>query len=110
MATDPVERIRAFEHETPLALDLPATLAWLAGLPPSTEAPYLTVALDWRPEGTAPGRIPPPEPKRSQRRALRDEEGAPFRPSWEQVRRDLDELVARYGPRPGNLWPYAGRR
>jgi peptide subunit release factor 1 (eRF1) len=99
VATDPVERIRTFEHETPLALDLPSTLARLAGLPPSTAAPYLTVALDWQPEGTAPGRIPPLEPKRSQRRARLDQEGAPRRPSWEQVRRDLDELVARYGPR-----------
>jgi hypothetical protein len=99
MATDPVERIRTFAHETPLAFDLATTLTRLAVLPPSTEAPYLTVALDWRPEGAAPGRKPPPEPKRSQRRAPRDDVGAPRRPSWEQVRRDLDELVHRYGPR-----------
>src|SRR5918995_100443 len=76
MATDPVQQIRELEHDTPLAIDLSATLARLAALPPSTEAPYLTVSLDWRPEGSAPGRFPPPEPKRSQRRAPREEDGA----------------------------------
>jgi hypothetical protein len=99
MATDPVELMHTLEHETPLAIDLPATLARLAALPPSTAAPYLTVGLDWRPEGSAPGRLPPPEPKRSERRARRDDEGAPRRPAWQEMRRDLDELVAAHGPR-----------
>jgi hypothetical protein len=43
VATDPVQQIRELEHDTPLAMDLQATLARLAALPPSTEAPYLTV-------------------------------------------------------------------
>src|SRR5215217_9148397 len=71
MATDPVQQIRELEHETPLAMDLTATLARLAALPPSTEAPYLMVSLDWRPEGSAPGRFQAAEPKRSERRAPR---------------------------------------
>jgi hypothetical protein len=99
MATDPVQQIRELEHDTPLAMDLSATLARLAALPPSTEAPYLTVSLDWRPEGSAPGRFEAPEPKRSERRAPREEDGAPRRPAWEQLRRDLDETVHSYGPR-----------
>src|SRR5215217_6804745 len=99
MATDPVQQIRKLEHETPLAIDLAATLARLAASPPSTEAPYLTVSLDWRPEGSAPGRFQPVEPKRSERRAPREEDGAPRRPAWEQLRRDLDETVHSYGPR-----------
>jgi hypothetical protein len=99
MATDPVERIRAFEHETPLAGDPAATMRRLANLPPSTEAPYLTVSLDWRPDGTEPGRLPPPELKRSQRRTLGEEAGPARRPSWQQVRRELDELVTQSGPR-----------
>jgi peptide subunit release factor 1 (eRF1) len=99
MVTDPVERIRTFAHETPLALDLDWTLRRLAALPPSTEAPYLTVCLDWRPEGTAPGRVPPEEPRRSERRTTRAEDGSPRRPSWQQMRRELDELVESYGPR-----------
>jgi hypothetical protein len=72
MATDPVQQIRELEHDTPLAMDLTAKLAQLAALPPSTEAPYLTVSLDWRQEGSAPGRFQPAEPKRSERRAPRE--------------------------------------
>jgi hypothetical protein len=99
MATDPVQQIRELEHDTPLAMDLTATLARLAALPPSTEAPYLTVSLDWRPEGSAPGRFEAPEPKRSERRAPREEDGAPRRPAWQELRRDLEETVNSYGPR-----------
>src|SRR5215216_5840830 len=99
MATDPVQQIRELEHDTPLAMDLTAMLARLAALPPSTEAPYLTVSLDWRPEGSAPGRFQPAEPKRSGRRAPREEDGAPRRPAWQQLRRDLEETVNSYGPR-----------
>src|ERR671921_2179644 len=99
MATDPVQQIRELEHDTPLATDLSATLARLAALPPSTEAPYLTVSLDWRPEGSAPGRFEAREPKRSERRAPREEDGAPRRPAWQELRRSLDETVNSYGPR-----------
>jgi len=99
MATDPVRQIRELEHDTPLAMDLTATLARLAALPPSTEAPYLTVCLDWRPEGSAPGRFPPPEPKRSQRRARHEEDGIPRRPAWQQLQRELADKVESYGPR-----------
>ncbi len=99
MATDPVQQIRELEHDTPLAMHLTATLARLAALPPSTEAPYLTVSLDWRQEGSAPGRFQPAEPKRSERRAPREEDGAPRRPAWQQLRRDLDETINSYGPR-----------
>jgi hypothetical protein len=99
MATDPVQQIRELDHDTQLATDLTATLARLAALPPSTEAPYLTVSLDWRPEGSAPGRFQPAEPKRSERRAPREEDGAQRRPAWQQLRRDLEETVNSYGPR-----------
>lgn len=58
MAVQPVDRIREEEHETPVALNLPETLSRLAALPPSVEAPYLTVSLDWRPQGDAPGLRP----------------------------------------------------
>jgi hypothetical protein len=99
MATDPVQQIRELEHVTPLAVDLKATLARLAALSPSTEAPYLTASLDWRPEGSAPGRFEAPEPKRSERRAPREEDSAPRRPAWQGLRRDLGETVNSYGPR-----------
>ena len=55
-ATDPVDQIQVQRHETGVAGDLGERLARLAALPPSPEAPYLTVYLDWRPEGEAPGR------------------------------------------------------
>lgn len=99
MVTDPVQRIRATEHATSLALDLADTLDRLANVPPSTEAPYLTVTLDWRPEGSEPGRIPAPEPKRSERRSRAADESTPRRPSWETMRRELDEMIAERGPR-----------
>jgi hypothetical protein len=99
MATDPVERIRAFEHETSLAGDPAATMKRLANLPPSTEAPYQTVSLDWQPDGSEPGRLPPPELKRSQRRTLGEEEGPSRRPSWLEMKRQLDDLVTQFGPR-----------
>jgi protein required for attachment to host cells len=54
LATDPVLQIREQRHESPFVTDLPAALNRLAALPPSTEAPYLTLSLDWRPEGLRP--------------------------------------------------------
>jgi hypothetical protein len=57
-ATDPVEQIQVQRHETELVGNLGERLARLAALPPSVEVPYLTVYLDWRPDGAAPGRRP----------------------------------------------------
>src|SRR5829696_5716327 len=56
MATDPVEQIERHRIATNFETDLTGTLKRLAMLPPSTTAPYLTVCLDWRPEGTNPFR------------------------------------------------------
>jgi len=98
VATDPVKQIRDFEHASPLALDLPATLARLAALPPSTDAPYLTICLDAREEGSDPGRTPPPPPLRSQlhTRSVRDRQGVPRRPARQELRQWLDDLRARH--------------
>ena len=49
--TDPVKKIREESHEAAVDTDLSAALLTLAQLPPSTETPYATVALDWYPEG-----------------------------------------------------------
>lgn len=100
MVIDPVLRVRAYTHETPLGLDLPQKLARLAALPPSLRAPYLTVCLDWRPQGDEPGPIPTPPPKRSQRRALRHHlHPISRRTSRQVVERELAELLDRFGPR-----------
>lgn len=98
MATDPVRRIREFSDDAAGA-NLAATLVRLAALPPSLTAPYVSVSLDWSIEGGEPGRLPAATPKRSQERAMRHETGAPRRPAWAQMQRELESLVASYGPR-----------
>ena len=54
MATDPVRQVREDEIDSPYDLNLKEALVRLAAAPPSTDAPYLTVSLDWRPEGSQP--------------------------------------------------------
>jgi len=54
VATDPVRQIHEDETDSSYDLDLQGTLERLAAAPPSTDAPYLTVSLDWRPEGSQP--------------------------------------------------------
>lgn len=61
MATDPTQRIRRFDHETEFTEEVETHLSRLAALPPSTDVPYVTVILDWRMEGTNPGRSPNPQ-------------------------------------------------
>lgn len=58
MATDPVEVVQTQTFATRFTLDLHAALNRLAALPPSTDAPYLTLSLDWRPQGDKPNRRP----------------------------------------------------
>ncbi len=94
MAVEPVKLVQRQEHETPVALNLPETLARLAALPPSVEAPYLTVTVDWRPQGDAPG-------LRSSRRQfddLAEEVRGRFGPrgaAYDSLAADLDR-IARY--------------
>jgi hypothetical protein len=93
MAVQPVERVRKDEHETPVALNLPETLARLAALPPSVEAPYLTVSLDWRPQGDAPGL----RPSRRQFDDLAEELRGRFGPrgaAYDSLGSDLDRIAA----------------
>ncbi len=53
-ATDPVRSVRSEEFDHPAQTDLTQTMHRLAALEPSTGTPYLTGALDWRPEGSDP--------------------------------------------------------
>jgi ribosomal protein L7Ae-like RNA K-turn-binding protein len=57
-AIDPVKSIRAEQEPVDVAVNLGGILRRLAELPPSPEAPYLTVCLDWRPDGANPQRRP----------------------------------------------------
>lgn len=58
MATDPVERIRSEERDTPFSVNLRQKLQDLAHLEPSPEHKYVTAYIDWRPGGESPGSRP----------------------------------------------------
>ena len=106
MATDPIQRVRKQDHETAVDLDAHAALIRLAALPPSPLVPYLTVSLDWRPDGDDPGRTAAPEPRPSERRSGRDdvpEGGTSRRPSRLRFEREAAEIAASHGPR-GNAF------
>jgi hypothetical protein len=99
LATDPVRRVRERTHDLPLTFGVREALVRLAALPPSPAVPYVTVTLDWRPEGSDPGREPAPELRRSERRARRGEVGASRRPSRQEIDRQLAQVLAEHGPR-----------
>jgi hypothetical protein len=99
MATDPVQRVRTDVFDLPVTFGMRETMSRLAAMPPSLDAPYLTVTLDWRPEGSDPGRESTPDIARSERRARRGESGASRRPSRGEMERQIEQLLAAYGPR-----------
>src|SRR4051794_10635728 len=57
-AIDPVEKVSEHEIQQPLSIESRSRLRRLAELPPSPETPYLTLTLDWRPQGTNPNLRP----------------------------------------------------
>jgi peptide subunit release factor 1 (eRF1) len=99
MATDPIRRIRSREHETAFDLDVRSALRRLAALPPSPDIPYLTVSLDWRPEGSSPAREALGDVRPSQRRSLPRFVTTSSRPSRQEVEKALREFVNELGPR-----------
>jgi hypothetical protein len=59
----PIRRLRITEDDSDLVLDLRESLAQIAALPPAMMTPgeasqYLSVALDWGPQGSDPARRP----------------------------------------------------
>lgn len=109
MGIDPTQSIREQDREGPLVAPVRKIAERLAGIEPSTDIPYVTVTLDWRVEGTNPGRTPfyregtrPDDDKlRSQpdRPAEeRDEESARRRPARRVFKDQMDELVEARGP------------
>lgn len=55
MATDPVERIRTEERQSPFSANLRKRAVGFAQLGHASKHPYLSVYIDWRPEGESPG-------------------------------------------------------
>jgi protein required for attachment to host cells len=76
MATDPVERIRSEQRKTPFSLNLRERVHDLAHLEPSTGKEYVSVYIDWRPEGenpnVRPGKVVLEKAVADHRRHLRD--------------------------------------
>ena len=109
MVTDPMKRIAEQQFDTALAVDIDAVLKRLAQLEPSTDIPVLTVTLDWRIEGTNPGRQPDertrPELTESNRDGSKQpqvdegEQSARRRPAYRWVEEQLEDLVESRGPR-----------
>ncbi len=56
MATDPVQMISVEEFDAGFSTNLGAALREIAHYEPSPDLPYLSVYLDWRPEGERPYR------------------------------------------------------
>lgn len=99
MATDPTKTIRRRRVASPFTMGAEDFLERLGHLQPSSGAPYLTVTVDWRPEGTSPGRAEPEEVRRSQRRAGVEEEGARWRPAIEILENQVEDLIEAHGER-----------
>lgn len=95
MATDPVELVRHTEAETPFTANLNETLQRLANLAPSTGAPYLTLTLDWRPEGSKPNSRAGRAFFDQQRDELfQGDRYEPHTPEFESVSADLEQISA----------------
>jgi peptide subunit release factor 1 (eRF1) len=99
MATDPTRRIRRRRVVSPFSLGAEDFVERLGHLEPSIDTPYLTVTVDWRPEGTSPGRAEPEEVKRSQRRSGQEAEGDRWRPAIEVLEQQIEDLIEEHGPR-----------
>jgi hypothetical protein len=106
--------VRRTTYDIPLTFGLRDALDYLANLPASPDAPYLTVSLDWTPAGGDPGRdaapglrrqgggpTAPPAPvlRRSQWRAMRGAEGEQRRPGRTVMESELNRLISESGPR-----------
>jgi hypothetical protein len=99
MATDPVRSIqrRAIGHAYDLSLD--GAIAKLAALEPATDTPYLTVAIDWTPDGNRTLRSQGDATKRSQRRTAEPDISGLSRPARTELEKAATALAAEYEER-----------
>ena len=99
MATDPVRSIQRREIGHAYDLSLDGAIARLAALAPATETPYLTVAIDWTPDGNRTKRSQGDATKRSQRRTAEPDISGLSRPARTELEKAATELAAEYDER-----------
>jgi hypothetical protein len=93
-ATDPVRQIRTESFDHPVLTDLDHTLRRLAALQPSTGTPYLTGALDWRPDGDNPSvRQAVTEARRIVEQAIAEQDKRSA--ALESLSTDLEDITAK---------------
>jgi hypothetical protein len=108
MATDPTQSIQAHNVRTDLSTDLRRIGERMVAIEPSTDVPIVTVTLDWRIEGTNPGRTPfypegtrPDDGRYKSQPARpaeeREEESARRRPARRVFKDQMDAIVEAHG-------------
>ena len=91
MSVNPVDQIKDEQIESPLNLELQEAIKRLAMLEPSPEAPYLTVILDWVPQGENPNMRPSRRIFADQTKAMLDPLQA-HTPEHDTLRADVERI------------------
>ncbi len=99
MATDPVRSIQRREIGHAYDLSLDGAIVKLAALEPATDTPYLTVAIDWTPDGNRTLRSQGDATKRSQRRTAEPDISGLSRPARTELEKAATALAASYDER-----------
>lgn len=108
MATDPTQSIQEHDLHSGITTDLRAIAERVVAIEPSTDIPIVTVTLDWRIEGTNPGRTPfypegtRPDDDRYKSQPdrpveEREEESARRRPARRVFKDQMDAIVESHG-------------
>jgi len=99
MATDPVRSIQCRDIGHAYDLSLDGAIAKLAALEPAPDTPYLTVAIDWTPDGNRTMRSQGDATKRSQRRTAAPDISGLSRPARTELEKAATALAAEYDER-----------
>ena len=109
MATDPTQHIQEQKYGGALTAQSDSLIKRLAEMTPLTDLPVVTVTLDWRIEGTNPGRQPDEHTRPSLTESNRDgskrpevdegEQSARRRPAYRWFEETMEDVVEPHGPR-----------
>lgn len=94
MVTDPTRSIQHIDYDTALTENVDERLRQLASLSPSTDVPYFTLSIDWRIEGTNPGRGHQIDPDGDE-----EESSSNRRPARRILDQEMGTLLEEHGPR-----------